>query len=448
MPSLLGTINGHDYYPTDFDSDTYANKLYALLGDIYDHDWNKYAAHCSTSLLISVASKVFNVTNNLSSTFVSFSPGQWVMARPTGSLNNVPISRANFMVGVVTAVTGSTMTVNVLVVHGSGTYVDWYVAPIGDVLTTLTNPLPQAKGGTAQTVELNARTAIGSGDPTVLADGIFEDFTGLLQVTAAAEMVSESMIFSTSTYALKTGAPSDDASTGGIIIPNAALVYNGDNSIFNGIKHNRSDWASRPGVVGLSCALPNSRAQITNRRQEGIINASTLQFGTSGDVFEAAFMFPSGEGFTANNQGQFAIGFVSDLFTTPSWDIWVNIGAVDPIGHGAAGIGYTNTPGPMMLSVNTVDQINPHGVWVDNAGQVAPLIIQENRWYKVRMTPTSVSIYSDGAILYKIITGWSLPTFSTTTGTNLCAFLQNTSGSKKVTALIDYMYFRHPTSGR
>ena len=95
----------------------------------------------TTSLLIAVASKVFTTQAG-----EMYTAGIWVQA--TSAANN-----ANWMYGQVTSYTGTTLTVDVQVIGGSGTYADWNISLAGargaagagvPANLTLTNPATAA----------------------------------------------------------------------------------------------------------------------------------------------------------------------------------------------------------------------------------------------------------------------------------------------------------------
>ncbi|UEM08058.1 hypothetical protein JL101_036005 (plasmid) [Skermanella rosea] len=84
---------------------------------------SRLLATSTSSLAIGTGSKVFTVAENLD-TAVPIRVGDWVKAASTANANN-------YMWGVVTARTSSTLTINVTLTNGSGTLASWTLLTTG-----------------------------------------------------------------------------------------------------------------------------------------------------------------------------------------------------------------------------------------------------------------------------------------------------------------------------
>jgi len=117
-------INGNTYTEANFEGQAYAdeqNGFPACLADIAAHVANFGSATSTTSLTIGTGSKSLTITANK-----AFAVGQVVLIARTSDATN-------FMFGTVTAYTASSgsMTVDVSLVGGTGTFTDWTVALSG-----------------------------------------------------------------------------------------------------------------------------------------------------------------------------------------------------------------------------------------------------------------------------------------------------------------------------
>jgi hypothetical protein len=117
----------------------------------------------STSTLIGTGSKTF--TTNLSATSTAFTVGSRVRLAYS-------VTPSNWMEGVVTAFSGTTMTVNVDTTNGSGTFASWNISISANASTLGTVAI--ANGGTGQTTAsaaFNALSPITSTGDLILGNG-------------------------------------------------------------------------------------------------------------------------------------------------------------------------------------------------------------------------------------------------------------------------------------
>lgn len=449
--ATIATINGVTYTDDDFNAVNYANKFQQLVGDIYEHLATKFAGTGTGILTIGTGSKSLTVSN-LSSANLAYCLGQWVYLHPQSVSGVTPAFIKNYMLGVVTAVGTNSLTVNVIIAHGSGTYNSYYISYAGEI-NQAPGTVSVSNGGTGTTAAVSARANIGFGDPGTRAHVIYDDFCGKFdRATNWEGWIGEYF------YARVDGA-------GAELITHPQGVYPGDDFMFNLDPRNdglipQNDWSSRPGVIGLSAvpagALLNmylrDASSETGNGANGVIN-----FPYSGDVLEFSFMIPVGESFSENNAAGFSIGCVMAPLTGLVYVVNIGHGGALPFGNPLSP--SPNQPPPSVLgrydamSVFMYDIISPSPpgdpvVYTNNGSQTTYWSPIPGTWYKVRMTQTSVSVYRDGAILMTTISGWSAPTMDQTNPPKFFIGFNKTSGSGRATVLLDYVYCRHPITAR
>ena len=96
----------------------------------------------ATSVLIGTGTQTF--TTNLAATATAFSVGEYVRVYATASATN-------WMEGVITAFTGTTLTVNVTLTSGAGTFTAWTVSATGAQGATGATGIQGATGATGVT---------------------------------------------------------------------------------------------------------------------------------------------------------------------------------------------------------------------------------------------------------------------------------------------------------
>ena len=129
-----------------------------------------YTATSTTSLLIAVASKAFTTQAGLAYTVGA-------RARASSAANT-----ANYMEGLVTGYTGTTLTINVDTIGGSGTLADWNINLAGNVGPTGPTGATGATGAGGPTGPTGATPAIGGSDTQVQFNdgGVFGGDAGLV----------------------------------------------------------------------------------------------------------------------------------------------------------------------------------------------------------------------------------------------------------------------------
>lgn len=474
--SVIGTINGHAYDTTDFNSVDYANKFNQLIGDVYDYTVGRFCVNSITATNIATGSKVFNLSSNLSSVATDLQPGTWVYIRPTATVGAVKQYMRNFMIGVVTASSPTQLTINVTIARGTGNYANWNLSYVGHVTSTIPNPLPVANGGLGSTVLETGLNNIGAGLPNLRA-GFFEDFCGYwARGSDPDNWFTEKWEVRTRFDPYTAYSATSNSDSGGVFYPQAALIWPGDTFEYNNVNPYESGggaqgtgqgnggqgllnvpwnpglnyWSNHPGAFAMRVEASNSSVVLTPRDpgSGAGVNSGNIVFPIDGnDYLEVMFMFPPGEGFDANTRGGFFIGIGLGQLTGNIYV--VNVGN----SYGIVSRMWGNVTDdnkalmdlyPNQLSVVTMDLLNSgtEEVWLDNAGGTAALTIQEGRWYKACFYDDRVEIYSDGIILYKEISGFAFSHQVTSNNGIFTVGICKESGNKAVTAIVDYAYYR------
>ena len=469
----IATINGNLYTDDDFSAVNYANRFQQLVGDIYEHVASRFSAVGTGSLSIGTGSKALSVVST-SSGDLSYSEGQWVFLHPQASSGVTPAFVKNYMLGCVTAVDDDSITVNVVIAHGSGTYNSFYISHAGQIITTLASPMLVTNGGTGQTTIDGAATALGVGGPATRCVSLEEDFTGYFKFESNGYVwTGEKLLVTALADPEVVYNASTNPVTGGEFLLNPQSIYIGDDFVVNtppnartddtqnggnGVQATapsptRTDWSSRPGVVGFTAIPAGSRLTML-RKFTTPAAGGDIQFPFNDDVLEFSFMIPPGEGFTQENNAGFSIGFT---WFGASYSLVVNVG------HGGA-LPFSNPlsplgdlPPPTLLGkfggMSVIAYDSPGDpepvVYVDTLAQTNVFSPREGEWYKVRLTKTDCKIYQNGVVLVKTISGWTAPVTPNVSFPSIfwCGF-NKTAGSGRTTVLLDYVYHRHALTPR
>lgn len=164
------TLNGRTYTLADFQGLNYVEGFPAALEDFVTQAGDIYNTTSTTSLAVEVASKTFTVAD---------SGKPYVVGTPLRAASQADPD--NFMDGIVTSYSGTTLVLDVKNIGGTGTYADWNIT-------------------------------IGGGTAAVAIDG--GTFTGNLEVTG--EMLAESYNEEHEAVTSSSNATTIDCETGNV----------------------------------------------------------------------------------------------------------------------------------------------------------------------------------------------------------------------------------------
>lgn len=145
------TLNGRTYTLADFQGLNYVDGFPDALEDFVTQAGNIYTSTSTSSVAIGTGSKTFTIAD-------SGKPYQ--VGTPLRIADSAAPS-TNFLDGVVTAYSGTTLTLDVLFSEGSGTISSWNINIGGIVeadINEFTGTLALANGGTGATTASGART--------------------------------------------------------------------------------------------------------------------------------------------------------------------------------------------------------------------------------------------------------------------------------------------------
>ncbi len=455
--TTIATINNTTYTTDDFNSVNYANKFQQLIGDIFDYTAQTFSTIGVGTYPIATGSITLTIANT-ASVNLKFASGQWVYACPMSITSSIPPWVSNFMFGIITAVTATTITITVVSARGTGTYNAWYLSCIGNMLT---NPSSVAvvNGGTGVSTAAAARAAIGYADVSARAETIFDDFYGrFLPQSNGYQWFGEHFMVSTLSNPCTSFNATTNPNTFCEFLTNPQATYPGDNRTYNSppaggnsVMPIQNDWSSHPGVIGFSSVSAGAKATML-RRWYSNNEPGYLNFPFIGDLLEFCFMFPYGENIGSNGAAGFSVGTV--LGNANGYCLTFNIG------HGGA-LPFTNPLSPTItVALPTVQGVydaasviayDPASgsptVYTDSSSQLTTWSPSPGVWYKVRLTSTQCVVYREGQLQGRVISGWTAPpTPDSTKPSQLWIGFSKTGGSQRVTVLLDYIYLRHSCS--
>ena len=141
------TLNGRTYTLADFSGTNYVEGFPAALEDFVTQAGNIYTTTSTSSVAIGTGSKTFTVAD---------SGKPYTVGTPL-RIADAAAPATNWIDGIVTSYSGTTLVVNAVAYAGSGTIASWNIN-IGGSAIAYTGTLPVAQGGTGATTAADART--------------------------------------------------------------------------------------------------------------------------------------------------------------------------------------------------------------------------------------------------------------------------------------------------
>ncbi len=409
----MSTINDKVYIAGDFsDPVKYAKHINELLGDLFSHATTRMSFSLTGAISLGTGSK----------TFTPVDLGGNVPYEIVGSAVRVIAVHdfSSWMIGIVTAISSSSITINVLAYATNTLIADtaWSLQYVGMARAMPGGTITQALGGLGVTTALGARTALGLGDPAVLSEGIFDDF------------ISGPSLHSDSIVVPERWNLGNNSATA-VYVPNACLTYAGykgrmDNSVAvipSGtppIYLGTGTFANHPGV----CALEITTAQDLFNMQYGATTARGFCFPASGDVMEVMFQVPIA--YDAGDLVEIDIGMLGsgvNIFLKLYSDL---NGAATPNYSGVLeGLGTGAVPFSSALSAQLTS-----GVWY------------RMFLYGSSGTVATVNIYTEAGTL--VATAAATHGITQSSGNEMRPTIEfaKSAGSKKLALLIDYCYIK------
>lgn len=192
------TLNGRTYTLADFQGLNYVEGFPDALEDFVTQAGDIYNTTSTTSTTIEVASKTFTVAD---------SGKPYVVGTPLRAASQADPD--NFLDGIVTSYTGTTLVLDVKNIGGSGTFADWNITIGGGLAqVTLTGTIAINEGGTGATTAAQARTNLEV--PNIAGD----TFTG--DVTVSGELIADSYNEEHNAVTSSSNATTIDCETGNV----------------------------------------------------------------------------------------------------------------------------------------------------------------------------------------------------------------------------------------
>jgi hypothetical protein len=298
------TLNGRTYTLADFEGTNYVDGFPDALEDFVTQAGNIYSSTSTTSNSIGAGSKTF--------TIVSGKPYQ--VGTPL-RIADTAAPTTNWMDGIVTSYSGTTLVVSSVSYSGSGTKTAWSIN-IGGGGVSYTGTLPVAQGGTGATTALAARTnlGVGTGDSPTFA-GI--DVTGTVTADGLTVDASAGAILSLNGYTASQNtevqlvAFREDVSTsksildiktnnGTSLVKRARFDWDGDISFY---EHTGTTakffWDSSAESLGIGTSSPSA----------GLLTLSGVDGSSSAGIYFNNTTATNGKSYSlsSGNSGEFML---------------------------------------------------------------------------------------------------------------------------------------------
>lgn len=277
------TLNGRTYTLADFAGTNYVDGFPDALEDFVTQAGNIYTTTSTSSVAIGTGSKTFTVAD---------SGKPYIVGTPLRIADSAAPS-TNWIDGIVTSYSGTTLVVDAVAYAGSGTKTAWNIN-IGGSAIAYTGTLPIAQGGTGGTTAAAARTNLDVYSKSE-ADGRYINVTGdgMTSNLTFGDNVKATFGASADLEIFHDGAASyiRDAGTGNLRLEGNVVVADSPDS--NDGKITFGDATNAQGVVFYDYSLgdlfiENTWADATADIVLKANSAETMRSNSTGTVFNEA----------------------------------------------------------------------------------------------------------------------------------------------------------------
>ena len=280
------TLNGRTYTLADFEGTNYVDGLPDAFEDFVTHAGAIYKTTSTTSNTIGTGSKSFTTADNS----LPYQVGTPLR------ISDGAAPSTNWMDGIVTAYSGTSLTVNVVGYAGSGTKTSWNIN-IGGGPNTVSGTLPVAQGGTGATTAGSAATnlGLGTGDsPTFNGLTIGSD-TGITFEDSGDSRTGKVTFDSGALQVSSTGTGDINFYTTDSAVFRAQIASAGDISFYDSTGTSQDFfWDASASRLGIGTTNPQQKFHIENSA-----NSSTWSYvtnGNSGTGAGAGILFGTDQG--------------------------------------------------------------------------------------------------------------------------------------------------------
>lgn len=421
----MSILNDATYISSNFtDPVKYAAYIAQLLGDAFSHVYGRYSLTLSGSFTLGNGSKTFAISN-LGGNLPNF--GISAHVKIISSLD--PFS---WMMGQVTAISSTSITVLVGNFSAINITIDanWTLEYVGGTIFPQPGaPIPSNVGGTNSITTITARSAIDSGDPTLVGEIIFDDFLCANSIAIYPWETNGVNSFSrrwSSVYApfdcktIKSGLNY----TGDITYPpnNLAIVN------YTVLPYNpgSGSYAEHPGVAALEVFTAGNIADLAYGSRTDL-DAGYGMIVTSTDMYEICFCFPITPSPADNFHAEFGVAQFSQTYPNPVSNFQIFI--VDTA-----------------VVVGAPSKTNINLKFTDGFTTSNPVVLTAGVWYRAVMGINGAGTLV--AFVYDMAGNQILSTIGTAAYVPSVSFrpymvIQKINGSNKATLLVDYVFQRH-----